>query len=139
MVTINSGGLPAHLQGKARTNNLFAAAVQVGGFPVISIKGKVFHIQRGFRYGVLHKLQIFARLPFACQPQLLESGPNKLGLSLFERLRFLASAWASADRGALPPSFKGGSSASSFVSPFFSVSVKVPKPSPADFLPVRKS
>jgi|TARA_R110002110_G_scaffold156087_4_gene350984 hypothetical protein len=47
MVTIESGGLPAHLKGKTKTNNLFAAAVSVGGFPVISIKGKVFHIQRG--------------------------------------------------------------------------------------------
>jgi hypothetical protein len=47
LVTIESGGLPAHLKGKTKTNNLFAAAVSVGGFPVISIKGKVFHIQRG--------------------------------------------------------------------------------------------
>ena len=47
MVTIESGGLPAHIQGKTKTTNLFAAAVSVGGFPVISIKGKVFHIQRG--------------------------------------------------------------------------------------------
>ena len=47
MVAINSGGLPAHIQGKTKTTNLFAAAVSVGGFPVISIKGKVFHIQRG--------------------------------------------------------------------------------------------
>ena len=47
MVAINSVGLPAHIQGKTKTTNLFAAAVSVGGFPVISIKGKVFHIQRG--------------------------------------------------------------------------------------------
>lgn len=47
MVELKSGGLPAHLQNKGKGNNLFSAAVQVGGFPVISIKGKVFHIQRG--------------------------------------------------------------------------------------------
>jgi hypothetical protein len=47
MVAITASKLPAHLQGKAKTQNVFAAAVSAGGFPVISIKGKVFHIQRG--------------------------------------------------------------------------------------------
>ena len=47
MVAITASKLPAHLQGKVKTNNVFASAVSVGGFPVISIKGKVFHIQRG--------------------------------------------------------------------------------------------
>lgn len=47
MVAITASKLPAHLQGKVKTDNVFAAAVSAGGFPVISIKGKVFHIQRG--------------------------------------------------------------------------------------------
>lgn len=47
MVAITASKLPAHLQGKVKTQNVFAAAVSAGGFPVISIKGKVFHIQRG--------------------------------------------------------------------------------------------
>ena len=47
MVDFTASKLPAHLQGKVRQDNVFAAAVSVGGFPVISIKGKVFHIQRG--------------------------------------------------------------------------------------------
>lgn len=47
MVAIPASKLPAHLQAKAKTKNVFAAAVSAGGFPVISIKGKVFHIQRG--------------------------------------------------------------------------------------------
>jgi len=47
MVAITASKLPAHLAGKVKTNNVFASAVSVGGFPVISIKGKVFHIQRG--------------------------------------------------------------------------------------------
>ena len=47
MVAITASKLPAHLQGKVKTQNAFANAVSVGGFPVVSIRGKVFHIQRG--------------------------------------------------------------------------------------------
>lgn len=47
MVASMAAKLPAHLQGKVKTTNVFASAVSVGGFPVISIKGKVFHVQRG--------------------------------------------------------------------------------------------
>lgn len=47
MVAIPASKLPAHLRDKVKTSNVFAAAVSAGGFPVISIKGKVFHIQRG--------------------------------------------------------------------------------------------
>ncbi len=46
MVAITASKLPAHLQGKVKTNNVFASAVSAGGFPVVSIKGKVFHITR---------------------------------------------------------------------------------------------
>lgn len=47
MVAITASKLPAHLQGKVKTNNVFASAVAVGGFPHVSIKGKVFHVTRG--------------------------------------------------------------------------------------------
>ena len=47
MVAIQASKLPAHLQGKVKQENKFAAAVSVGGFPHVSIKGKVFHITRG--------------------------------------------------------------------------------------------
>lgn len=47
MVAITASKLPAHLQGKVKSTNVFAAAVSAGGFPVVSIKGKVFHVQRG--------------------------------------------------------------------------------------------
>jgi hypothetical protein len=47
MVAFAASKLPAHLAGKAKTENVFANAVSAGGFPVISIKGKVFHITRG--------------------------------------------------------------------------------------------
>lgn len=47
MIAITASKLPAHLQGKVKATNVFAAAVSAGGFPVVSIKGKSFHIQRG--------------------------------------------------------------------------------------------
>lgn len=47
MIAIKANKLPAHLQGKAKTNNLFAAAMQVGGFPTVSIRGKEFNVRRG--------------------------------------------------------------------------------------------
>lgn len=47
MVAIKASKLPAHLQGKVKVENAFANAMSAGGFPVVSIKGKVFHIQRG--------------------------------------------------------------------------------------------
>lgn len=47
MVAIKSSKLPAHLAGKVKGGNVFAAAVSAGGFPVVSIKGKVFHLIRG--------------------------------------------------------------------------------------------
>ena len=46
MVNVNSK-LPAHLQGVAKVTNVFANASGESGFPVISLKGKNFHITRG--------------------------------------------------------------------------------------------
>jgi len=47
MIAIKAKGLPAHLLDKAQNENKFGAAVGTGGFPHVSIKGKVFHITRG--------------------------------------------------------------------------------------------
>lgn len=47
MIALNSSKLPAHLKNRTKVENPFAAAVGVGGFPVVSIRGKVFHVQRG--------------------------------------------------------------------------------------------
>lgn len=49
VVPFAAGKLPAHLRNRnaGGVANVFAAAVSAGGFPVVSIKGKVFHIQRG--------------------------------------------------------------------------------------------
>jgi hypothetical protein len=47
MIPFDSAKLPAYLKPKGGVANMFAAAVSAGGFPVVSIKGKVFHIQRG--------------------------------------------------------------------------------------------
>ena len=46
MINLNSK-LPAHLQSAAQVQNVFANASGEGGFPVISLKGKVFHVTRG--------------------------------------------------------------------------------------------
>jgi hypothetical protein len=77
MVAIKSGGLPAHLQGKTKTNNLFAAAVTVGGFPVISIKGKVFHIQRGDERELVTKTGTSDEPASALEVVILSVNPNK--------------------------------------------------------------
>ena len=77
MVAIKSGGLPAHLQGKTKTNNLFAAAVTVGGFPVISIKGKVFHIQRGDERELVTKTGTDDEPASALEVVILSVNPNK--------------------------------------------------------------
>jgi len=77
MVTIESGGLPAHLKGKTKTNNLFAAAVSVGGFPVISIKGKVFHIQRGDVRELVTKVGTDDEPAPSLEVVILSVNPNK--------------------------------------------------------------
>jgi hypothetical protein len=77
MVAINSAKLPAHLQGKAKTNNLFAAAVSVGGFPVVSIKGKVFHIQRGDERTLLTKPDSDDEPAASLEAVILSVNPNK--------------------------------------------------------------
>jgi hypothetical protein len=77
MITIESGGLPAHLKGKNKTNNLFAAAVSVGGFPVISIKGKVFHIQRGDVRELVTKVGTDDEPAASLEVIILSVNPNK--------------------------------------------------------------
>lgn len=46
LIPFDSAKLPAHIKPKAKVANIFAAALG-SGFPVISIKGKVWHIVRG--------------------------------------------------------------------------------------------
>ncbi len=77
MVALQSAKLPAHLQGKAKTNNLFAAAVSVGGFPVISIKGKVFHIQRGDERSLVTKPDSDDEPAASLEAIILSANPNK--------------------------------------------------------------
>lgn len=47
LVPFDSAKVPAHIKAKGTIVNAFAAAKSAGGFPVVSIKGKVFHIARG--------------------------------------------------------------------------------------------
>lgn len=77
MVAIKASKLPAHLQGKAKTNNLFAAAVSVGGFPVVSIKGKVFHVQRGDERTLITKPGDDDEPASALEVIILSANPNK--------------------------------------------------------------
>ncbi len=77
MVQIKAGGLPAHLKGKTKTTNLFAAAVAVGGFPVISIKGKVFHIQRGDERQLVTKVGTDDEPAASLEVVILSVNPNK--------------------------------------------------------------
>lgn len=46
IVPFDSGNLPSHIR-RSTAPNKMASAASAGGFPVISIKGKVFHIVRG--------------------------------------------------------------------------------------------
>jgi hypothetical protein len=46
IVPFDSGSLPAHIRRSSAPNKM-ASAASAAGFPVISIKGKVFHIVRG--------------------------------------------------------------------------------------------
>jgi len=77
MVAIKSSKLPAHLQGKAKTSNVFAAAVSAGGFPVVSIKGKVFHIQRGDERTLLTKPEGDGEPAASLECVILAANPNK--------------------------------------------------------------
>jgi len=77
MVAIKSSKLPAHLQGKTKASNVFAAAVSVGGFPVVSIKGKVFHIQRGDERTLVTKPDSDDEPASSLEVVILSANPNK--------------------------------------------------------------
>jgi len=77
MVAIKSSKLPAHLQGKKKAANVFAAAVSAGGFPVVSIKGKVFHIQRGDERTLVTKPDADDEPAAALEVVILSANPNK--------------------------------------------------------------
>ena len=76
MVALKSK-LPAHLQGVAVTANPFAVAASVGGFPVVSIKGKVFHIQRGDERTLITKPGEDDEPASSIEVVILSSNPNK--------------------------------------------------------------
>lgn len=68
--------LPAHLQTHKVTANPFAAAASTG-FPVISIKGKVFHIQRGDERTMITKPDDDDEPASSIQVVILAANPNK--------------------------------------------------------------
>ena len=77
MVAIQQSKLPAHLQGKIKNNNVFAAAVSAGGFPVISIKGKVVHIQRGDENTLVSKPDADDEPAASLEAVIIAVNPNK--------------------------------------------------------------
>jgi len=77
MVAITSSKLPAHLQGKTKVENPFAAAVGSGGFPVISIKGKVFHVQRGDERELVTKPGSDDEPAASLEVVILSTNPNR--------------------------------------------------------------
>ena len=77
MVAIQASKLPAHLQGKIKTNNVFGAAVSASGFPVISIKGKVFHIQRGDEKTLVSKEGVDDEPAGSLEAVIVAVNPNK--------------------------------------------------------------
>lgn len=77
MVAIKASKLPAHLVGKAKPVNVFAAAVSAGGFPVVSIKGKVFHVQRGDERTMVTKPGEDDEPASSLEVVILATNPNK--------------------------------------------------------------
>ena len=77
MIAIKSTKLPAHLAGVAKVVNPFASAVKQGGFPVVSIKGKVFHIQRGDERTLITKPDSDDEPAASIEVVILSSNPNK--------------------------------------------------------------
>ena len=77
MIAIKSSKLPAHLKGVAKVVNPFASAVKQGGFPVVSIKGKVFHIQRGDERTLVTKPDSDDEPASSIEVVILASNPNK--------------------------------------------------------------
>jgi len=77
MVAISASKLPAHLQKKDKVQNPFAAAVSAGGYPVVSIKGKVFHVQRGDERQLVTKPGDDDEAAGSLEVVILATNPNK--------------------------------------------------------------
>lgn len=77
MIAIKASQLPAHLRAKAKAQNVFAAAVSAGGFPVVSIKGKVFHVQRGDERTLVKKPGDDEEAAGSLEVVILATNPNK--------------------------------------------------------------
>lgn len=77
MVAIKASKLPAHLQGKTKATNIFAAAVSAGGFPVVSIKGKVFHVQRGDERKLITKPDADDEPAASLEVVIVSANPNR--------------------------------------------------------------
>jgi hypothetical protein len=77
MIAIKASALPAHLRKKAKAVNVFAAAVSAGGYPVVSIKGKVFHVQRGDERTLVTKPGDDEEAAGSLEVVILATNPNK--------------------------------------------------------------
>ena len=77
MIAIKASSLPAHLRKKAKAVNVFAAAVSAGGYPVVSIKGKVFHVQRGDERTLVTKPGDDDEAAGSLEVVILATNPNK--------------------------------------------------------------
>ena len=77
MIAIKASQLPAHLRTKAKAQNVFAAAVSAGGYPVVSIKGKVFHVQRGDERTLVTKPGDDEEAAGSLEVVIVASNPNK--------------------------------------------------------------
>ena len=77
MIAIKASSLPAHLRKKAKAVNVFAAAVSAGGYPVVSIKGKVFHVQRGDERQLVTKPGDDEEAAGSLEVVILSANPNK--------------------------------------------------------------
>jgi len=77
MIAIKGDKLPAHLRAKEKVENKFASAQSSGGYPVVSIKGKVFHLQRGDERTLIAKPDDDEEPARALEVVILDSNPNK--------------------------------------------------------------
>lgn len=77
MIAIKASQLPAHLRKKSKVENVFAAAMSAGGFPVVSIKGKVFHVQRGDERTLVTKPGDDEEAAGSLEVVILATNPNK--------------------------------------------------------------
>lgn len=77
MIAIKASSLPAHLRKKAKAVNVFAAAMSAGGYPVVSIKGKVFHVQRGDERTLVTKPGDDEEAAGSLEVVILATNPNK--------------------------------------------------------------